>query len=97
MNLNPGVVNVLIDFTLKINNNKLTKAYIEAIASQWAKSKIETVEDAMAIASKEYKLKQKSKPKIKEEKPEWFDKEFETVKTSEEELQEIEDLYNAIR
>lgn len=98
MNLNPGVVNVLIDFVLKINNNKLTKAYVEKIASQWAKSKIETVEDAMEISLKEYKLrKAKTKTVIKEEKPDWFDKEFETKKTSEDELKELEELYDAIR
>ena len=32
MNLNPGVVNVLIDYVLKINNNKLVKNFIELIA-----------------------------------------------------------------
>ena len=59
MNLKPGVVNVLIDYVLKINNNKLTRNFIEIIASQWAKSKVETVESAMKIAEKEYKNRKK--------------------------------------
>lgn len=96
MNLNPGVVNVLIDFVLKINNNKLTKNFIEGIASQWAKSKIETVEDAMKIAETEYKRKKqfnvKKEKKILEEKPEWFDKEIEQTKASDEEIKELEEL-----
>lgn len=97
MNLNPGVVNVLIDFVLKINNNKLTKNFIEGIASQWAKSKIETVEDAMKIAETEYKRKKqftntKKEKKKLEEKPEWFDKEIKQTKASDEEIKELEEL-----
>ena len=59
LNLKPGVVNVLIDYVLKINNNKLTKNFVEAIASQWSKSGIETVEQAMELAGNEHKKKQK--------------------------------------
>lgn len=92
MNLNPGVVNVLVDFVLKINNNKLTKNYIDKIASQWAKSKIETVEDAIKLAQKEYSHK---KPKTKKEtKPEWFDKTFEKDIATLEEQKEIEEMLN---
>ena len=60
MNLNPGVVNVLVDYVLKINNNKLTRSFVESIAGQWAKSKIETVESAMSFAEKEYKNMKKA-------------------------------------
>lgn len=97
MNLNPGVVNVLVDFVLKINNNKLTKNFIEGIASQWAKSKIETVEDAMKIAEDEYKKKKsytKKQSKILEEKPEWFNKTIEETKATDEEIKELEELLN---
>jgi len=95
MNLKPGVVNVLIDYVLKINNNKLIKAFIDIIAEQWSRSKIETVEDAMAIAEKEYKarknIKQKQTKKI-EEKPVWFNKEFKPEKASDDELKEIQNI-----
>lgn len=90
-NLNPGVVNVLIDYVLKINNNKLVKNFVEVIAAQWKRSKIETVEEAMKIAEKEYKSKKKiisSTPKNKkilEETPEWFNKNIEANEVSEEE------------
>ena len=95
MNLNPGVVNVLIDFTLKINNNKLTKAYIDKIASQWAKSKIETVEDAMNIASSEYKTRTNYKKTLKEDiKPDWFDKDFKEESATDKEVEELEKLLN---
>lgn len=94
MNLNPGVVNVLVDFVLKINNNKLTKNYIDKIASQWAKSKIETVEDAMSIAQKEYVGKRKTKEIKKETKPEWLDKTFEKNVATKEEIEELEEILN---
>lgn len=98
MNLNPGVVNVLVDFVLKINNNKLTKNYVEGIASQWAKSKIETVEDAMSLAEKEYKARKQYKkvPKKLEKKPEWFDKDIDIKQASEEQIKELEQLFETI-
>ena len=73
--LNPGVVNVLIDYVLRINNNKLTKNFVLTIASQWKRSNIKTVEEAMNICRKENKGKIKTVKK--EVKPDWYDKKFE--------------------
>lgn len=94
MNLNAGVVNVLIDYVLKINNNKLSKNFIDAIASQWAKSKIETVEEAMKIAEKEYKNKKKTKKENIEAKPSWFNQNIEENTASEEEIKEMEKMFS---
>ena len=80
--LKPGVVNVLMDYVLKTNNNKLTTSLVETIAGQWSRLKIENVEEAMLLAEKEHK---KYKNKVTEKKvitpkddhlPEWFDKEI---------------------
>lgn len=94
LNLNPGVVNVLIDYVLKINNNKLTKGFVETIASQWSRSNIETVEEAMTLAEKEYKnrfqnKKQTTYKKQFDYKPEWLDKEISADVASEEEQAEF--------
>lgn len=84
--LKQGVVNVLIDYVLKTNNNKLTRNLVETIAGQWQRLKIETVEDAMNVAEKEHKKynkvnnvsKKEVKEKVQEESlPDWFDKEIE--------------------
>lgn len=98
MNLKPGVTNVLVDYVLKINNNKLTKNFIEQIASQWAKSKIETVEDAMKFAEKEYKNKKQYTKKTtkKDIRPEWFDKNIEVKQASKEKIKELEELFETI-
>ncbi|MEG2351479.1 MAG: DnaD domain protein, partial [Bacilli bacterium] len=92
--LNPGVVNVLVDYVLKINDKKLTRAFVEAIASQWKRLNIETVEEAMKIAEKEHKKIQKRTDSVntinkKEEKlPEWFDQNIEKkpIKTEDEKI-----------
>ncbi len=91
--LTPGVVNVLIDYVLKINNNKLTKNFILTIASQWKRSNIKTVVDAMEICKKENKNKQiktTAKTIKKEEKPEWYGKDLEEDTASEEEIAKLE-------
>lgn len=100
--MKPGVVNVLISYVLKVNNQKFTKSYVETVASQWSRLNIETVEDAMRIAEKEHKKIKKltSKPtdeKIKkitkeEPVPTWFNKELNTSEISEEEQQELDNL-----
>lgn len=92
-NLNPGVVNVLIDYVLRINNNKLVKTFVTSISSQWVRSKVKTVEEAMQLAEKEYKSR-KSSTKLKtikvESKPDWFDKNIDESIVSEEEQLEFE-------
>ena len=96
--LNPGVVNVLVDYVLKINNKKLTRSYIETIASQWKRLNVETVEEAMKAAEKEYKKEKKMTDKplskvIKEEKlPEWFNQNIKKEKISEEDEKSLKDM-----
>ncbi len=97
--LNPGVVNVLIAYVLKINNEQLKKSYVETIAGQWKRLNIETVEEAMKITEKEHKkLRKIVKPtdeKTKDKKenlPLWFDKNTDIEEVSKEEEQEMEDI-----
>lgn len=95
LDLKPGVVNVLVDYVLKINNNKLVKNFVEVIASQWKKANIETVEDAMNIAELEYKKRKnvtaKSTKVTKVEKPVWFNKEIEELTATDDEIKALED------
>ena len=83
--LNPAVVNVLIDYVLITNNNKLVKSYVETIAGQWKRCNIETATEAMEIAEKEHKKKYK-KQEIKSPKkeiiPTWFNENIESTKDS---------------
>lgn len=93
LNLKPGVVNVLVDYVLKINNNKLIKSFVEVIASQWSKSGIETVEDAMKIAEEEYKKKKnvkKVKTKEASDTPEWFNKDIKEEEATQDEIRKLE-------
>ncbi len=104
MELKPAVVNVLIDYVLIVNNNKLTQAFVEKIASQWKRCKVETAEEAMNLAKKENtKYNKKSDSKTikktsqKEEVPEWFNQVIEKEETSAEELAELEKELNEFR
>ena len=95
--LNPGVVNVLIDYVLKINNKKLTRAYLETIAAQWKRLGVETVEEAMKAAEKEYKRErkqissEKTKPAV-EKLPDWFDQNVRKEKISDTEEKTLKDM-----
>ena len=89
-NMNPGVVNVLIDYVLRINQNKLVKSFVDSVASQWVRSKIETVEQAMNLAEKEYKGKKTVTKSVKQVTvPEWFNKNIEEKNASIDEEEEF--------
>ncbi len=92
LNMPPAVINVLIDYVLRINDNKLNKAYIEAIAGQWTRLGIKTANSAMEQAKKEYKKKPKKEINKSVKLPVWFDNEQKDNKVSEEEKKEIEAL-----
>ena len=102
--LKPGVVNVLIDYILKTNNNKLTRALAETIAGQWQRLNIETVDDAMRVAEKEHKKYKKNKIQpiktkhLKQEQiPEWFNKEIKKNEVTKEEVDEMQNLLKEYR
>ena len=83
LKLQPGVVNVLIDYVLKTNDNKLNRNLVETIAGQWSRSKVETVEEAMEIAKKTYKKANTNKTKKVSKEPivpTWFDKQPTEIK-----------------
>ena len=95
LNLKPAVVNVLIDYVLKKNNNKLNVAFVETIAGQWKRMKIETANDAMTVAEKEHKKynKKMANPKIqKAPEPVWFNENLEKENMTEEEQNELENI-----
>ena len=92
--LTPGVVNVLIDYVLRINDNKLTKNFVLTIANQWKRSNIKTVEEAMSICRKENKSKTKVRPIKKEVKPEWYGRNFEENQASSDDIAALEASLN---
>ncbi|RSK28116.1 Replication initiation and membrane attachment protein [Bacillus sp. HMF5848] len=51
----PGVVNVLIHYVLLKTNMKLSKSYMEKIASHWVRKNVKTVSEAMELAKAEHR------------------------------------------
>ncbi len=102
LELSPSVVNVLIDYVLRKNNNKLNKEYMETIGIQWRRSNIKTAEEAMEIAKKENnkitkKIEKNTSIKPKVENPAWFNMDTKKEEMSEEEIQELEELLKEYR
>ena len=94
-NLKPGVVNVLIDYILNINDKKLTRGLVEMMAGEWQRKGIETVEDAMSLCEKEHKKRNKkivkNEPAISKT-PDWFDKKIEKNVINSNEDNQLEEL-----
>ena len=98
--LKPGVVNVLIDYVLKTNDNKMNRSLVETIAGQWSRKKIETVEEAMEVAKKTYnsQFKNKNVSKSNKEKrvPGWFNKDVEILEATDDEIKEMEAMLKGV-
>lgn len=97
--LSPGVVNVLLDYVLRVNNQKLNKNYVETIASSWKRMGIETVDEAMNACIKEFKKvsKKDSKDSVIKVKdkgivPEWFNQNIEKQEISKEKEEELKNI-----
>ncbi|SEQ71917.1 replication initiation and membrane attachment family protein [Piscibacillus halophilus] len=83
--LSQPVMNVLVDYVLKRNQNKLSKNYIETIAAHWSREDISTAKEAMNIAKREHHMyetwkqkknqNQKKQQRSKEVLPKWFEEE----------------------
>ena len=92
LKLTPAVVNVLVDYVLKINNNKLTRSYVETIAGQWKRENIKTAKEAMELAEKEHKKKAKKEnptKTIKSKVPTWVDQNINDNSSKQKELEEL--------
>ncbi len=92
LQFSPAVCNVLIDFILKTQNNRLVKSYVEVIAGEWKRADLKTAKEAMEYAENTYKkLKQnntkKSNVKKQETIPEWFGKVHEKEDMNDTELE----------
>lgn len=96
LELTPAVVNVLIDYVLRKNNNKLTEGYVETIAAQWKRAGLKTASEAMEFAEKEHKKLSKKEVKVSSktvvETPVWFNKKIEEEDLSKDEEEELKDL-----
>ncbi|MGF2617341.1 Replication initiation and membrane attachment protein [Rossellomorea vietnamensis] len=83
--LSTGVANVLLQYVLLKTDMKLTKGYVEKIASQWVRKKVSTAQEAMELAKKEHKeylswaegkkdnKRNYKKPVRTEKLPDWFE------------------------
>lgn len=99
LKLNPAVINVLIDYALRTNNNKLSKSYIETIAGQWKRSGIETASEAMEMAEKEHnKSKKKQEVRIKKNVvPTWFNEKISSDENNDAENEEFKSFIEEFR
>ncbi|MGD6943505.1 replication initiation and membrane attachment family protein [Cytobacillus gottheilii] len=93
----PAVVNVLIQYVMLKTDMKLTKSYVEKIASHWARKQVKRAKDAMELAKNEHrqylewaggnktsKRTSKKQPIRSELLPDWFDNDSGDVKTANE-------------
>jgi replication initiation and membrane attachment protein len=92
--LSPGVINVLIDYAIRMNDGKLNQNYLDTIASSWNRKGVKTVPQAMDAVTKNFKKDTKTVVKAAPKKvipvPVWMDKDNKREEISDQELEELE-------
>ncbi len=92
-----GVINVLVDYTLKVNDGVLSKGYLETIASEFSRKGIKTVPDAMntLIKNRSKGIQKNTKKVVKE--PAWLNLNVTPEKMSDEEMKELQSMFEEFR
>ncbi|MEF9961648.1 MAG: DnaD domain protein [Erysipelotrichaceae bacterium] len=70
--LQPDVVNVLLEYVLKQLNQKLSKAYVEKVASSWVRLKIDTASQALSHIKEQEQKPMKQYTNKKAVLPQWY-------------------------
>ena len=93
MKLKPEVINVIIEYVLKNNDNRLTKNYVDSIASSIKRANIETYQDALNYLENIQKnTKSYKKPSKKVyKKPDIVENNIEDNDLTAEELKQLSD------
>lgn len=92
-----GVINVLVDYTLKVNDGVLSKGYLETIASEFSRKGIKTVPDAMnTLIKNRNKVVSKSTKNVVKE-PAWLNLNVAPEKMSDDEIKELENMFEEFR
>ena len=104
-----SVINVLIDYVLRQQNQPLLQAtYVNTIANDWAQKKIKRPEDAMQaiqtlIKQSQNKPARKSynnnnnRPKTPEQLPEWLDKKYDETEMAADEKKQFLDRIQKLK
>lgn len=55
------VINVMIEYILRISDNRLTRSFVDTVASEWARDNVTTKEEAIAETKKQIGVKKTSR------------------------------------
>jgi replication initiation and membrane attachment protein len=94
--LSQSVMNVLVHYVLQKSDMKLTRNYVEKIATHWARKKVINAKQAMELAKSESRLyrswgSKKTTSKSKEVLPDWFKNQDKSEKTNQQNQQNKQD------
>jgi replication initiation and membrane attachment protein DnaB len=74
MNFSNEVINVMIEYILKISSNRLNSKFVDAVASEWARDGIATKEQAIAETQKKLPAQRTRRSNVRIDTPDWYKK-----------------------
>ena len=102
MGFSNEVINVMIEYILKVSSNRLNSKFVDSVAGEWARDGIRTKEQALAQRQKKLTETKKRRGDITIETPQWY-REQKAGKAADSEpaddqlIREIEEMKNSMK
>ena len=74
MNFSNEVINVMIEYILRISANRLHSNFVDSVAAEWARDGIRTKEQAVAQTEKKLPSGSRGRSAVRIDTPEWYKK-----------------------
>lgn len=87
--MKPEVVNVLLEYSLEQTNQRLTKSYVEKVASTWVRKKVDSIESAKEACSEVIQKTKNVRRGKQESVPSWYFEEEQQKEVDETKLEAL--------
>lgn len=87
--MKPEVVNVLLEYSLEQTNQRLTKSYVEKIASTWIRKKVDSIESAKEACNEVIQKPKNVRRGKQESVPKWYFEEEQQKEVDETKLEAL--------
>ncbi|MBR3356932.1 MAG: DnaD domain protein [Solobacterium sp.] len=102
MNFSNEVINVMIEYILKISANRLNSKFVDSVAGEWARDGITTKEQAVAETQKKLPQKSRGHASVRIDTPEWYKKQQsgetgEAARADDDLIRQFEEMKNSMK
>jgi replication initiation and membrane attachment protein DnaB len=102
MHFSNTVINIMLEYILKVSQNRLSPKFVDMVAGEWARDGIATKEQALLETKKQLKMVSRNRAHVKIEMPEYMKKQKaegikEDPQASQEQIEQLKEMQKKIK